>query len=58
MAEQRDTTPEAAAREALLLLMRYVERLEGGLAEMAGKRSPLASRLIELREIMGDRTRA
>ena len=58
MTDKAETTPDAAAREALLLLMRFVEDLEGGLASQRGLHSPLASRLAELREILGDRARA
>lgn len=38
-------------REALLLLMRYVEKLERGLEEMhSGRKSSVAERLAELRK--------
>jgi hypothetical protein len=41
-----------AEREALLLLMRYVENLEGGLAADRSQHSATASRLAELRELI------
>lgn len=48
--QESDQAPKNPEREALLVLMGWVERLEGGIAKDTGMRSAIAERLAVLRK--------